>query len=90
MSRKPKTKKKSSLSCSPGKFRNSPMIQQIVGRVHVADTTEDAIKYVKSRLAAGAWSKMSSADRRALECEVTRQHRANRKFYMGVMRPSYR
>lgn len=72
--------------CSSGKFKDHPIIRQIVGRVHVGDPDAEVLAYARSRLAAGAWDRMSAAEQRAFDCEVLKQHEKNRAEYMRVMR----
>lgn len=76
--------------CASGQFKDHPIIRQIVGRVHVGDANEDVLTYARSRLARGAWDRMSAKDRRAFECEVIKQHEGNRRMYQQVMRGSSR
>jgi len=77
--------------CSSGQFKDHPIIRQIVGRVHVGDSDADVLKYARSRLARGAWDRMSPKDQRAFECEVIKEHERNRNLYRQVMRgPSRR
>jgi hypothetical protein len=78
--------KKPSSRCASGPFKDHPIIRQIVGRVHVSDPVTEVIAYAKSRLAAGAWDGMSTADRRAFACEVKKVHAANLTMYRAVTR----
>ena len=68
-----------------GKFHGNVMIERIVGRLHVGESDDEAIKYVKSRLAKGAWDSLSPADQQSFECEVKRAHAANMGLYRAVM-----
>jgi len=68
-----------------GKAYNHPVIRSIVGRLHVGTPPDEAVAYVRSRLAKGAWEKLSPANRRAFECEVKRVHAENLTLYRDVM-----
>lgn len=72
--------------CSSGEFKNHPIIRQIVARTHVGTPDDEVVAYARSRLAKGAWEKLSDKDRKAFTCEVKRVHEANRKLYRAVMR----
>jgi hypothetical protein len=83
--KKPKAAKAPARRCSSGSFKDHPMIRQIVDRVHVGAPEAEVLEYARSRLAAGAWDKMSAKDRRAFECEVLKVHDRNRATYRRVM-----
>ena len=69
-----------------GKFHGNVMIERIVGRINVGESGDEAVSYVKSRLAKGAWESLSASDRRSFDCEVRRAHAANFDLYRFVMR----
>lgn len=83
--KKPRAPKPAGRRCSSGSFKDSAIIRQIVGRLHVGTPEAEVLKYAKSRLAAGAWDKMAAKDRRAFECEVLKAHDRNRGTYRRVM-----
>ena len=70
--------------CSSGSFKDHPIIRQIVGRVHVGKPDDEVLEYARSRLATGAWDKMSANDRKAFECEVLKAHGRNRTTFRQV------
>lgn len=85
---KPPTPKKAptpqAKRCSSGNFKDHPIIRQIVDRVHVGTPEVEVIDYARSRLAAGAWDKMSAKDRKAFECEVLKALGLNRTTFRQV------
>ena len=70
--------------CTSGNFKNHPIIRQIVDRVHVGTPDAEVLDYARSRLAPGAWDKMSAKERKAFECEVLKAHERNRASYRRV------
>jgi hypothetical protein len=80
-----KAPKPAGRKCSSGNFKDSTIIAQIVGRMHVGSSEAEVLEYARSRLAPGAWDKMSVNDRKAFECEVLKAHDRNRSFYRQVM-----
>jgi hypothetical protein len=62
-----------------------PILRQIVGRCHVADSLDSVIDYAKSRLAAGAWESMSEQDRFVFRVTCEAIHKRNRAMYRDVM-----
>lgn len=88
---RPKPEKKSkppkppARRCASGSFKDHAIIRQIVDRVHVGAPEAEVLEYARSRLAAGAWDKMSAKDRKAFECEVLKAHDRNRASYRRVM-----
>jgi len=84
--KKPKQPKPPARRCSSGSFKDHAIIRQIVDRVHVGTPEAEVLEYARSRLAAGAWDKMSAKDRKAFECEVLKAHDRNRATYRQVMR----
>lgn len=81
----PKPPKPPARRCSPGSFKNHPIIRQIVDRVHVGTPEVEVLEYARSRLATGAWDKMSAKDRKAFECEVKKAHDRNKATYRRAM-----
>ncbi|HSX23282.1 MAG TPA: hypothetical protein VLE97_10965 [Gaiellaceae bacterium] len=82
--KKPKAKKPPARRCSSGGFKDSAIIRQIVDRLHVGTPEAEVLEYARSRLASGAWDKMSDKDRKAFECEVLKAHDRNRGTYRQV------
>jgi hypothetical protein len=82
---KPKAAAAPARRCSSGGFKDHAIIRQIVDRVHVGAPEAEVLEYARSRLAPGAWDKMSTKDRRAFECEVLKVHDRNRAAYRRVM-----
>jgi hypothetical protein len=68
-----------------GKLHGNVMIERIVGRIHVGTPPDEAVNYVKSRMASGAWEKLTPAVQRSFDCEVRRVHAENLKMYRDVM-----
>lgn len=83
--KEPKAAASPARRCASGSFKNHPIIRQIVDRVHVGAPEAEVLEYARSRLAAGAWDKMSAKDRKAFECEVLKAHDKNRATYRHVM-----
>lgn len=83
--KKPKPPASTTRRCSSGDFKGHPIIRQIVDRVHVGTPEAEVLEYARSRLASGAWDKMSAKDRKAFECEVLKAHGKNRATYRRVM-----
>src|SRR3982751_1871000 len=71
--------------CSPGKFKDHSMIRMIVDRVHVGASEDEVLAYARSRLAPGAWDKLSMPERKMFECAVLKAHDRNRATYRRVM-----
>lgn len=70
-----------------GTFHDSPIIRNIVGRLHVGTPEDEVLEYAKSRLKKGFWeTKMTPQERRDFECEVKRAHRENLDLYLAVAR----
>jgi hypothetical protein len=76
--------------CASGDFKDHPIIRQIVDRVHVGTPDAEVLDYARSRLARGAWNKMSAKNQKAFECEVLKVHERNRTTYRQVMRGARR
>ena len=83
--KKPKTAAPRGLRCSSGGFKDHAIIRQIVDQLHVGAPKDEVLEYARSRLAPGAWDKMSAKDRKAFECEVLKAHDRNRATYRQVM-----
>ncbi len=60
-------------------------IRRIVGRCHVGDSHEEALRYFKTRLRRGVWEKLTDEEREDLTREVREAHDANREEYRQVM-----
>jgi len=83
--KKPKQPKPPARRCSSGSFKDHSIIRQIVDRLHVGAPEAEVLEYARSRLATGAWDKMSANDRKAFECEVLKAHDRNRALYRRAM-----
>jgi len=83
--KKPKAPAAPARRCSSGNFKDSAILRQIVDRMHVGALEAEVLDYARSRLATGAWDKMSAKDRKAFECEVLKAHDRNRAAYRRVM-----
>jgi hypothetical protein len=83
--KKPRPSAPRAKRCASGSFKDHPIIRQIVDRVHVGAPEDEVLEYARSRLAAGAWDKMSAKDRKAFECEVLKARDRNRATYRRVM-----
>lgn len=83
--KKPKAPAPRGRRCSSGSYKDHPIIRQIVDRLHVGAPETEVLDYARSRLASGAWDKMSAKDRKAFECEVLKAHDRNRGLYRRVM-----
>ena len=62
-----------------------PILRQIVGRCHVADSLDSVIEYAKSRLAPGAWESMPSKHQLIFQIVCRKLHEQNRDLYRHVM-----
>ncbi len=70
-----------------GTFHDNPIIRQIVARLHVGSSEDEAVAYAKSRLKKGFWeANMTEKQRRDFVCEVKRAHAENFALYRSVMR----
>jgi len=61
------------------------MVRMIVGRCNVSESLPAVLRYVRSRLAQGAWDRLAREQRRDLIGQVCRQHLENRGQYVDVM-----
>lgn len=60
-------------------------VSHILGRVHVSERLPDVLRYVISKLRAGAWQELDRKRKRLLIGQVCRQHLENRGQYLDVM-----
>jgi hypothetical protein len=61
------------------------MIDQIVSRCHVGQSNRQVIKYFRSRLKCGAWSKLSREQRKDIIRQVIQCHSGNQDLYRAVV-----
>ena len=62
-----------------------PILRQIVGRCHVADSLDSVIEYAKSCLVPGAWESMPSRHQLIFQIVCRKLHEQNRELYRNVM-----
>jgi acyl-CoA reductase-like NAD-dependent aldehyde dehydrogenase len=68
----------------------NPIVEQIVGRIHVGESHLTAAREVKQAMKKGAWAKLDRATRSNLIDDALQAHTANREVYRQVMGGSYR
>jgi len=61
------------------------ILQNILGRVHVATPIDDAIAICKSRLKKGAWENMTKKDQSTFVRLIKKIHKKNYDLYTYVM-----
>ena len=72
------------LSCPPV---CSPIVRQIVGRLHVGESYLEVLRHVLTKLKGGrkTWLQLPKFHRRHLVAAVIQHHRENRSLYRHVM-----
>ena len=68
----------------------NPMIEMIIGRLHVGQSYLVAARSIKKALKRGAWRKIDRATRSNMIDDAIHCHHENRALYTDVMRGSYR